>query len=160
MLCLSMLIVMMSISAFAYTSTSPTVYKPWYGTVTASNGIYVRSTASTSGTAVASLSYNDAIQITGISSSDSSWYRVQYTTGGKTGYIYSANVSTKNTYCAVNTEAGLYMRSSAGSGSNVILVPYGTSVPYNQTATVSGVTWYHCVWGTTTGWMSGSYLIV
>lgn len=145
-------------SALAYSSTSPTTYKPWFGTVTdAPSGLKVRESASSTADWVYSLDDGDEIQVIG---STSGWYKVQYTTSGSYGYASSSYFTTKNTYCGVSSSSGTYMRSSAGGTSGGTYISYGTIVPYKVTSTISGVKWYYSVWGVTTGWISGSYLNV
>lgn len=155
-LCAAM-VMAFSVNAFAYTSSSPTTYKPWYGTTyNVDSSLTIRSSASTSGSALAYLPSGGAIQVIG--KPNSSWYRVQYTTGGSTGYASASYLSCKTTYCAVSTTAGLTLRSGAGTSYSALgTIPYGTSIPYNSYSTVGGVKWFHVVWGMTSGWICSTY---
>ncbi len=152
-----LMVMAFSINAFAYTSSSPTVYKPWYGkTYNVDSSLNIRPSASTSGSPVACLEADGSIQVVG--KSNSSWYKVQYTTGGSQGYASASFLSCTTTYCAVSTTAGLTLRSGAGTSySALTTIPYGTSIPYNTYTTVGGVKWFHVVWGMTSGWICSTY---
>lgn len=119
---------------------------------TASDNLYVRSSAG--GSIVSSLPKNSFVNLLSLSDG---WYKVEYA-DGKYGYSsagYITPVSASYGATVKTTSGRLYVRSSAG-GTIVNSLASGTKVTVIST---SG-SWSRIVYyGTSTGWVSSSYLV-
>ena len=140
----------------AYTSSSPTYYKPWMGCVTnVSSYLNIRSNNSSSSSTVGKLYADDLIHIVG-NDSTGSWYRVQYdTTGNNFGYVSKSYISVASYYkyyVAVDSTIGANFRAGRSVSSTILCtIPYGRSVPYHTAASAEGYYWFSGVWGDTKG---------
>lgn len=137
-------------AAFAYSASQPTTITPWYAVCTG-DGVYIRDSASTSGTILGQLSINTTVEVIGTSGY---WYLVRYNTSGSTGYMFSQYIMpTYSTYGYTTTTANLKSSASASSTTVYTATSY-TYMPYNYGTTVSQTYWLHCVRGTTVGWIN------
>lgn len=140
---------------FAYSSTSPSASRPWYGTVTddVESDLNVRDSPSTSSDIVGYVESGEAVQIVG--KPNSSWFKVYYTMSGDIGYCSSEFLSTQRVSLKINSADGVNLRKSASNqGTILATVPNGTYLPY--TKLTNG--WYKVVWGTTVGYVSSDYV--
>ncbi|MEA4965676.1 MAG: SH3 domain-containing protein [Oscillospiraceae bacterium] len=127
------------------------------GTISASGGLRVRSSASLSGSVVATLANGTAVQITEQVTADgmtwghisSGWISMNYVVSGSGG-----STSSGSTYTV--TGSVVNVRSGAGTGNGIIsTVKRGTSVTIVATASANGMTWGQMQSG---GWISMNYV--
>ena len=124
----------------------------------------MRSHAGTSYSVVTMMSKGKTVTILA-STRDSSgniWYKVKYTSGGKTckGYMIKDffTITKKGT-----TTAAINMRKGAGTSyGRITTLPKNKTLVLYSSKTVSGTTWYKVKYKVSgiykTGWISGSYI--
>jgi uncharacterized protein YgiM (DUF1202 family) len=155
-----------SASYFSVSSAPPVENPPTAQTGTVVNctsGVNVRSGPGTSYSIIGSAPKGATYTVTGQSGS---WYKIVY--GSKTGYISASyfsvssappveNPPTAQTGTVVNCTSGVNVRSGPGTSYSII----GTA-PKGATYTVTGQSgsWYKIVYGSKTGYISGSYFSV
>lgn len=147
-----------SLNALAATSDEVTlsISKPGAGYVTSSNGLNVRSGASTASTILTTLSYEAKIMI--VERCSNGWDIVQYDTNGNYGYV-SANYIREydlDYYCTVSAGgSSLNLRSGMGTTySSIASIPSGRSFP----ELINTGTWDYVLYGNRDGYVKASYI--
>lgn len=131
---------------------------PGYGVVTATTGLNVRESASTTATIKTSLAFNSYIMIIGQSGN---WYYVQYDANGSTGYVSKDYVDDQsNPYIlqVLLDDGTLNFRSTPStSGTRLASIPNGKMIPYHSTYSTD---WIAAVYGNDLGYVSAAWVLV
>lgn len=154
-------VVLLTTSNFALAANSDQVVlsinKPGAGSVTATSGLNVRNSASTSGSIVGYLPYGTNIMI--LERLSNGWDKVQYDIYGNVGYVnrsYIYEYSLSN-YLTVSTSGDpLYFRTGSGTEYSIIAsIPNGRSLP----ELIFLGTWSNALWGNMEGYVNNGYTI-
>lgn len=133
------------------------INKPGAGSVTATSGLNVRNSASTSGDIVSYLLYGTNIMI--IERLNNGWDKVQYDVYGNMGYVDRNYVSefSLSYFLKVSTAGDpLYFREGAGTNYNVIgSIPNTRRFP----ELINLNNWSHAIWGNKDGYVSNTYTV-
>ena len=133
------------------------INKPGAGSVTATNGLNVRNSASTSGGIVSFLPYGTNIMI--IERLDNGWDKVQYDVNGNMGYVNRNYVSefSLSYFLKVSTAGDpLYFREGPGTNYNSIgSIPNTRRFP----ELINLSDWSHAIWGNKDGYVSNTYTV-
>lgn len=147
-----------SINAFAETSDEVTlsISVPGAGYVTSSNGLNVRSGASTSSCVLTALPYGTKIMI--VERCSNGWDIVQYDTNGNYGYVSASYIREYDLdyYCTVSAGGSLLnLRSGMGTSySTIVSIPSGRSFP----ELVDTGTWDYVLYGNRDGYVNAGYI--
>lgn len=140
--------------AKAYTSdqVSLSQTRPGLGNVTATQGLNVRSTASTSGNILAGLAYGQNVMI--VERCSNGWYKVQYDGSGSLGYVSGSYIREYDLdyYCVANTgRNNLNVRAGQGTNTSIVAsIPSGKGVP----ELIYTGSWDYIMYGTQDGYIS------
>ncbi|MBE5858496.1 MAG: hypothetical protein E7296_13155 [Lachnospiraceae bacterium] len=143
--------------AKAYTSdqVSLSESRPGLGSVTASNGLNVRSSASTSGAKLTALAYGTNVMI--VERCSNGWYKVQYDGSGNYGYVSGSYLweYDMDYYCVANTgRNNLNVRAGQGTNYSIVAsIPSGKGVP----ELVYTGNWDDIIYGTQMGYICLDY---
>ena len=147
-----------SLAASSQTVT-PRIDLPIYGTVNISSGtLNVRSGPSTDYSILASLKKGTDVMIVGVAND---YYRVQYNTNGKYGFVAKKYVNIVNQYyyVQITTSGGNVNLRSGPTTDSTIVAPIANKkyAPEMSKTTNGGYTWYRLLWGTSPGFVRGDY---
>ena len=149
----------LSVGAFAYSSSTPTNSTPWYGQSTGDDVIIRYGPGTNYDNTGYSLDVGDGVHIIGKSVIDSNWYLVYYNSTWTVGFVYEDYISTFNTYGKTPSSGTANVRADHSTSSNIVLtLGADTYVPYANTYTTGGYTWYEVVYHGTSGWMRSNAL--